>query len=329
MKIPLLSKRWRWVLGGVCLLPGALFLALCWLSSSRLICPPRRALQDYHLEILAASARHAMRVEPFRAGGVPCLMCEPLSDQEEAAKGRKIREQLAAMGASLAPWGVVRATLVLLHGHTGRKEDHLPVAERLCAAGFRCLLVDLPGHGDHPAPFASFGVAEAALPQIVLQEAARLFEFQPAPCGLFGISQGGAIALQAAARPGNPWFAVAELSSFSSLDEVIGSHAKRLFGPAHPLARSVVRSLVRIRAGYDPVAVRPADSVASIACPVLIGHGDEDRFVTPDHAGRLYQAVTSGVRKQFLNVPGAGHHNILITDAPVYATIASFFLGAL
>lgn len=327
--ISLPPKRILWVLGIASVLLGALFLALCWLSSSRLICPPRRALQDYHREILMASDQHAMRVERFLTGGAPCLMCEPLSGQENAPKGRKIREQLAATGVLLSPWGDVRATLVLLHGHTGRKEDHLPVAERFCAAGFRCILVDLPGHGDHPEPFASFGVTESAIPEAALNEAALRFKFSPAPCGLFGISQGGAIALQAAARPGAAWFAVAELSAFSSLDDVIQSQAQRLFGPVHPVAQDVVRSLVRLRAGYDPAVVRPVDAVKAIPCPVLIGHGDDDRFVPPEHAQRLLQAVVPGVKKQFLDIPHAGHHNILITDAPVYATIASFFLAAL
>src|SRR5207302_9521229 len=126
-------------------------------------------------------------------------------------KGNKLRSQLQAQGLSVPDWGEVKATLILLHGHSGRKEDHLPVAERLCAVGFRCILIDLPGHGDHPAPFATFGFREAALPGEVLREAARRFAFKPEPAGLFGISQGGAIALQSAARPDEEWFAVAEI----------------------------------------------------------------------------------------------------------------------
>ena len=307
----------------------ATFLALCWFSSSRLICPARRALQDYHREILESADAHGMRIERFSTGNAPCLMCEPVRAPGVAAKGRKIRDQLLAAGVQLAPWGEMHATLVLLHGHTGRKEDHLPVAERFCAAGFRCLLVDLPGHGDHPDAFASFGVHEAMLPQAVLREASVRFAFAETPCGLFGISQGGAIALQSAAMPEGKWFAVAGLSSFANLDDVVAAQARRLFGPLHSAAHSLVTGLVRLRAGYEPADVRPLDAISRLRIPVLVGHGDQDRFVTPDHAKRLYEAVNPSVKKQFLDVPGAGHHNILVTDAPVYATVARFFLQSL
>jgi pimeloyl-ACP methyl ester carboxylesterase len=61
---------------------------------------------------------------------------------------------------------------------------------------------------------------------------------------------------------------------------------------------------------------------------VLIGHGDSDSFILPEHAKRLFAAVPSP-DKQFLTVPGAGHPNVLITSAPVYATVSTFFLNAL
>jgi hypothetical protein len=34
-------------------------------------------------------------------------------------------------------------------------------------------------------------------------------------------------------------------------------------------------------------------------------------------------------RKEFLNIPGATHSTILVTSAPVYATVCEFFLKAL
>jgi pimeloyl-ACP methyl ester carboxylesterase len=61
--------------------------------------------------------------------------------------------------------------------------------------------------------------------------------------------------------------------------------------------------------------------------PVLIGHGDADAFIQPHHAQVLLNAIPSP-RKQFLNVPGAGHSDILITPAHVYATLGRFFLEA-
>lgn len=321
-------KLFRRLLVSFLLIVAVAFGCLTWLASSRLICPRRQVIQDYHREILDKPTDHGMRIEAFTVGEAPCLMCEPVVQPGAAAKGNKLRTQLQAGGSTIAPWGTIRGTLVLLHGHNGSKEDHLPVAERFCAAGFRCLLVDLPGHGQHPATFASFGVHEATLPREVLQAAAKRFQFSPVPAGLFGISQGGAIVLQAAARGDESWFAVAELSSFASLDRVIDHQASEYFGFLAPLAKATVTRLVQQRAGYVPAQVRPIDAAARLSIPVLIGHGDADAFVTPEQAQELFQAVPS-TRKQFLGIPGAGHGNVLVTDAPVYATVSQFFLDAL
>lgn len=304
------------------------FGCLTWVASSRLICPGRRALQDYHREILDHPAEHGMRIANFVAGTAPCLMCEPVPKPGAAAKGNKLRSELAADGLAPPPWGAIVATVVLLHGHNGCKEDHLPVAERFCAVGFRCLLVDLPGHGQHPAPYSCFGVSEAALPWQVLQSAARKFQFDTKPAALFGISQGGAIALQAAARPDENWFAVAEISGFAALDQVVHAQAQRWFHVLARPAEAVVTRLVKLRAGYDPAQIRPIDAAAQLAMPVLIGHGDADTFIPPDQGRQLFQALPEG-KKQYLNIPGAKHGTVLITQAPVYATVSRFLVTSL
>jgi pimeloyl-ACP methyl ester carboxylesterase len=310
------------------------FLALTWMASSRLICPRRDALEDYHRVILNHANDHGLTIHTFSVRTTdgyetPCLLCEPSKLPGAAHKGNKLRQELQANGLTPPLWGDMRATLVLLHGHNGRKENFLPVAERLCAAGFRCILVDLPAHGEHPARFSTFGVVEAKLPNEVLQEAARRFSFDPQPSGLFGISQGGAIALQAAARQNETWFAVAELSGFATLDEVIELQARQWFGPFQKPAHAVVSWLVAQRAGFDPKGVRPIDAAMQLRDrPVLIGHGERDSFIEYAHAHRLFAAVP-GANKEFLPVPDAGHPDVLITSTPVYATVSAFFLKAL
>ncbi len=319
------------IVAGLC--AATAFSVACWLAASRLICPTRRVIQDYHLEILGHASAHGLLIRSFAIAdgewkGTPCLVCEPARAPGLAEKGNKLRTQLAAEGISLKPWGEIIGSLVLLHGHTGRKEDHLPVAERLCAAGFRCVLPDLPGHGDHPVKFAAFGFREASLPAAALSSAATAFQFDPEPAGIFGISQGGAIALQAAAADPRRWIAVAELSSFAALDDVIENQARNYFGPLWRPARQTVSALVKWRAGYDPASIRPRDAAAKLdSMRVLIGHGDQDTFVPPSQAKVLFAAVPAA-EKQFLSVAGAGHSTVLITSQPVYATLAKFFTTA-
>lgn len=317
------------------LLVAVTFSVMCWLAASRLICPTRRTVQDYHRELIDQPAAHGLQIRAFTLTGdesvknTPCLLCEPIASPGIATKGNTLRSQLSADGLPLRPWGEIIGTLVLLHGHNGCKEDHLPVAERLCAAGFRCILIDLPGHGANPRPFASFGFRETHLPAAALDQASQQFHFLPQPAGLFGISQGGAIVLQAASADPQRWKAVAELSSFAELDAVITNQAHRWFGPFQSPARAIVSRLVKWRAGFEPATIRPIDAAIKLTTmPVLIGHGDADTFVTPDHAKRLFDATPS-TSKQFLTISAANHHNVLITAQPVYATLAKFFWSAL
>jgi len=117
-----------------------------------------RVLQDYHRKILNDPQQFGIFVREYEGPQkTPCLMVEPSAAPGEAKKGRAARELLARKGQTLRPWGEVRGTLILLHGRSGRKEDHLPIAERFCAAGFRCVIPDLPGHGDNPEKLATFG----------------------------------------------------------------------------------------------------------------------------------------------------------------------------
>ncbi|MBL9116769.1 MAG: alpha/beta fold hydrolase [Verrucomicrobiaceae bacterium] len=217
---------------------------------------------------------------------------------------------------------------MLLHGHSGCKEDHLPVAERLCAAGLRCLLVDLPAHGTSPIKFATFGRIESTIPREVLLGAAQTFGFSPQPAVLFGVSQGGAIALLAAHLDPTMWAAVAEISAFASLDRVIDHKARGVFGPLGSMFAGAINGLVKSRASFHPSEIRPLDVVRALHIPVLVGHGEEDTLVTLDHAEEIFRAAP-GPGKDYLLIKKAGHSDVFVTNAPVYKAIAKFLLGAI
>ena len=118
-------------------------------AGSEIASPSRRPLMDYHHDFLTNQTAHGMRIEPFMASdGTPCLVVSPAGNPGE--RGGIIRKQLTERGLTLPPFGLVKGTLVLTHGRKGRKEDYLPIAERLCAVGFRCVIPDLPGHGERP-----------------------------------------------------------------------------------------------------------------------------------------------------------------------------------
>ncbi len=315
-------------------IPGLLlFGATGWYGSERLLSPARRPLQDYHLEIMGEPARFGLEIRPFTGpDSTPCLLVEPASSPGEAKKSRILRSELARRGISAPPWGTRLGTVILLYGHSGRKEDHLPICERFCAAGFRCILMDIPGQGDHPARHATFGLTEAPLAGRVLADAAGKFSFDPSPACLFGVSQGGAIAIQAAAGSPAAWKAVASVATFSSLDRPVLRSAEEMT-PASlhfccPLAAASVACGTRLRAGFWPADIRPVDAAAKLHMPVFIAHGDRDPYIGIDQARAIFAAIPGG-RKTFRTVHGADHNRVLSTGShELYADLCQFFLEA-
>ena len=235
--------RWTCRLAWLALMGVLGFVLTGVLAGWMLARPPRRALQDYHRDYLDHPAAHGLLIHRAEVSidgpphPVPYLVCEPDVHAGPAARGTKLRDQLAAGGSVVPAYGFVRGNLVLLHGRKGRKEDLLPVAERFCAAGFRCLLPDLPAHGENMAPNCGYGtfVQEAEIPAAVLDDAARRFSFSAdQPAGLWGISMGGSYALSAAKVDAKRWDRVIVVCSFARLYDVVQGQARHLAGPLGP-----------------------------------------------------------------------------------------------
>jgi len=299
-----------------------------WWAGGELAHPPRRELQDFHREFLADPAAHGVVLNAFACGdGTPCLVCEPDPGGALGERGQLIRGQLAGKNLALAPAGRIIGTLVLLHGRRGRKEDYLLIAERFCAAGFRCLLPDLPAHGDHPAQTACYGVKEVHLPAMVLRETAAKFGFAAQPAGIMGLSMGGAVSIRSAAEKGAPWKAAVLVSTFDTLENVVRHQASGLAGEwCGTLWQGIASRVFEWKTGVPLSAASSLSLVPKWRCPVLIAHGVADRVIPVECGRRLYEALPAGIEKRWVEIPRADHDNVLITDFPLYAGMAEWML---
>jgi uncharacterized protein len=318
-------KFWIMIILG---LAAAVLLGAFWWAGHELASPARRSLQDYHREFLAKTAEHGVTVQAFcLTDGTPCLMMEPLSDGRLGRRGKVIRDQLTAEGIELPPAGKIMGSLVLVHGRKGRKEDYLVIGERLCAAGFRCLLADMPAHGEHPEKVITFGLHESGIPSRLLSEASEHFHFSAQPAGLLGMSMGGAVAVHAAAREKAPWKALVVISSFDRLDTVIQSNVASRAGEAlGRLWRAGAGWVYQLRTGVRLEQIRSDEPASRLSIPVLMAHGTADRVIPIESGRRLYQSLPLTTEKMWNDVPGADHHNVLITDFPIYAAVARWML---
>jgi uncharacterized protein len=323
---PTLHRRWLVASTCVGLLVFLIPASMAFWAGSEIASPPRRMLMDYHREFLAHQPGHGIRIDRFSASdGTPCLVVSPSGTP--GARGTTLRKQLAERGFALPRFGEITGTLVLTHGRKGRKEDYLPVAERLCAAGFRCVIPDLPGHGDHPSGVATYGLREAGLPAHVLDEAALKYGFDPHPAGLMGMSMGGSVAVHAANQAEAPWKALVVVASFDSFDSAVYGQAVRHAGTTlGPLWTKATNAVYRWKSGFSLSEIQPFRLAASIHIPTLVAHGSADRVVSTSSGQGLFDALPAATEKMWVEIPDAGHDNVLVTPYPIYADIAEWMI---
>jgi pimeloyl-ACP methyl ester carboxylesterase len=294
-------KRKRLILGAALLLVPPL---AGWLAADQLAHPPRRPLQDYHHEFLSNPAAHGVALKSFTcADGTPCLVCAPDPHGALGKRGQVIREQLTLKGLTLPAPGNVVGNLVLVHGRRGRKEDYLLIAERFCA------------------------VREAHLPALALHEAAAKFGFNPQPAGIMGLSMGGAVSIRSAVEKDAPWRAAVLVSTFDSLDHVVRHQTSGWVGDwLGSVWSGMTGWFYQRKAHMEVSAANSLALVPQLKCPVLVAHGTSDRVIPIECGRRLYEALPSGIEKRWIEIPGADHDNVLITDFPIYAEMAEWML---
>jgi len=301
------------------ILGGFLFL---WILSGQILSPKRRDLVAYHDDFLNDASGHGITIETrsYCEGKVPLLVVRPDAAAGIAERGERLRSQLKEREIPLSEFGEENKVVVLLHGRTGRKEDLLPIAERFCAVGMICLLPDLPAHGESELEQVSYGSSEfeRLLPGAVLREfrAETGCDF---PALLWGMSMGGSFAIHSAFEEPELWERLVIVSSFDSLVGVLGDSWVGWFLP-------VIKKLVSWRGGLELEEVRPVDLAASLKVPTLLVHGDADDLIVLSRGQALYEAFAG--EKKFVKVPGGTHSNVLVTEAPVFAEMAEWYLGA-
>ena len=313
---------------------GALLVLLAttiiaWSAAGRLLHPERRLIQDYQQEWLSHPAAHGMKIHVARCEGgkVPCLFISPDRNAGPKERGKLLRTQLSQKYSALRPYGETRGILVLLHGRSGRKEDLLPVAERFVAAGFDCVIPDLPAHGDNPINEAHFATAsfERDIAADVLADARWYFGDQHSPAGIWGVSMGGAFAIKAVSQSPATWKAAVIVSSFDTLEGLVADKLVFLPKPLSDMLALELGYMTRYRGDLELREVHPDVWAQLVTMPTMVAHGDRDQVIALKRGKHLFDALRSH-DKSWLVVSGATHGNVLNTSAPLYASMSEWFM---
>jgi len=195
--------------------------------------------------------------------------------------------------------GARRGTIVYLHGSADNRASGVYVAEHFLKGGFDALAYDSRAHGESEGSACTYGFYEKG----DLSRAIDLLHSQPVL--VFGVSLGGAVAIQAAAE--DPRIAaVVAVATFSDLRTVARERAPFFASSANIEAAF---RLAEQQGAFKVDEVSPLLASARVRAPVLLIHGQADNETPPEHSQHLYSTLHS--EKRLLLVPGAGHNDAL------------------
>ena len=248
-----------------------------------------------------------------------------------------------------------RATVMLVPGYTGSKEDFAPLLAPLAAAGLRAVALDQRGQFESPGPEDPSAYSVAELAADLLRVGRALLDEGPGPLHLVGHSFGGLVARAAV---------LAEPGLFTSLT-LLGSGPAALGGPRAELLQHLaplldaggvplVHATLEELAAGDPAAqavpaetrtflarrflsnseaglrgmadamLSEPDRVAELAAagvPLLVAHGAADDAWSPEAQADM--AARLGARHEV--IPESVHSPAVENPAATLAVLLDFW----
>ena len=212
-------------------------------------------------------------------------------------------------------------TVLIVHGLNGSSEWTAPHAACLANAGFRCILIDLRGHGESTGSTISFGKYESADIREALVRL-RATGTLAGPVILMGCSLGGSVAIMAATEP-TPVAAVIAIAPFAHVGDVAPHFAHRFAGwltllITDGLTRNTIAAMGR-RGDFDPLADSPLAWAPRVHVPVLLIHGENDDLVPAEQSAQLAKALGGDVTR--VVIPSQEHIATVLEPSLTMPTI--------
>ena len=217
---------------------------------------------------------------------------------------------LAEDGVRIHGWFVprpgARLTFLIFHGNAGNISHRLGWIQILRELDAHVMIIDYRGYGrSQGRPFEKGLYRDA---RAAYQWWARERAADHSRLVLIGESLGGAVAIDLAASV--PVDGIVVQSTFTTAWDM----AKKM------MPVGLLQPLTGVR--FDSEA-----KIRKIGCPKFFIHGNQDEIV-PFRLGRkLYEAAAPP--KEFYEVPGAGHNDLLWIAGPEYAARLGHFVGGI
>jgi uncharacterized protein len=209
-------------------------------------------------------------------------------------------------GTNLTGWWVPRSgarnTVILLHTLGGNREDLSAFAEPIWKAGFNLAMLDLRSHGMSGGRYFTYGFHEWRDSQAAIDAINRKQPNQT--LSIVGVSAGGSVAIAAAAH--DPRIRkMITIGTFADLGQTIESQVNWLPSPWRQRAIDRAQDLAK----FSVDETSPKDWISQVKVPVMIAHGDADRYIPLQNGEQLFAAAQEP--KLLYKIPGASHETML------------------
>ena len=207
-------------------------------------------------------------------------------------------------------WGEGSATVLLVHGWSGRGLQLGAFVQPLVARGYRVVTYDAPGHGEAHGRTSSMPAFAATLGAVGRR-------FGPVSA-VIAHSLGSTAAVYALAHHELRADRLVTISPSARLHAV-----RERFGEVAGFRPSVIdrmRSVIERRFGFDWEASEPLRLAPAMTIPSMMIHDTHDRFVPHSEGAELAAAWPDG---RLITTAGLGHHRIL-RDPTVIDSVLSF-----
>lgn len=209
------------------------------------------------------------------------------------------------------------------HGYKGNALRDFSGSWRIAkAAGRNVLLINQRCHGGSEGHTITFGILEQKDVLGWIQYASD--RFGPVPMLLSGVSMGAATVLMVAGKqlPEHVKGIIADCP-YDAPSNII----KKVLGQDMGMPVKIVYPLIQLGGilygRFNLNADSPVEAVKKTGLPILLIHGDNDRFVPYPMSCNIYAAAPETI--EFHTIAGAGHALNYVTDPEGYTKIVNAF----
>lgn len=214
---------------------------------------------------------------------------------------------------------------IIFHGYRSKAEND-------CGGGFvlardfghNVLLPDQRAHGESGGKVITFGIKERYDCLKWIEYISK--RFNNTKIVISGVSMGAATVLMASNLdlPKNVKGIIADCA-YSSPEEIIMLESRKK-GFSDNLAKPFIFLSAKILGGFNLKTASPCEAVKNAKVPVLVIHGEDDRFVPCSMCYPIFDACTT--QKKLFTVKDAGHGLSFLIDEEGYKKAVNDFKTA-